>query len=95
MTKELNLAEIGSGSLVKMGRAPEGIRQGIADSIRAGDGFDAVLKAELTTKDSPLCYCGTPLLDEAEAEKQEGGGPIYDAVEWFKNQTQVEETVAV
>lgn len=92
--KKLDLEKIGSGSLANVGRPPVDARKGIAEDIRNRGGFYDMLDAETTLRENPLCFCGTPVLDEAEAEKQEGGGPIFDAVEWFKEEAVKEEATA-
>jgi hypothetical protein len=89
----LDLAKIGSGALAKIGRPPEDSRAGIALDIKKGGPWSDFLKAELALGQDPICFCGTPILDEAEAEKREGGGPIFDAVMWYKEKNNIAEGI--
>lgn len=65
----------------------------VAENIRAKGVYFEALEIELALGMDPICMCGTPILDEAQAQKVEGGGPLYDAVEWAKNELDKREAV--
>lgn len=86
---KLDLTKIGSGSLGREGqrRPTQEERERIAADIRAGGPFADMLEVEKALGQNPNCFCGTPVTDEALAEKAEGGGPIAAAYdEWLQDE---------